>query len=120
MTISTIINHVSKRLPHLSSAAVLKAGAAGQSSLTTSQDELYILREIWSTAISRAMILCVALLAISVPFTLGMEWLNAKRVAAARAQISEDENTKESSNSKGVEVEDVKEDVQGHGDKDEM
>jgi hypothetical protein len=49
------------------------------------------------------MILCVALLAISVPFTLGMEWINAKTVAAARAQDA-DPSEKELSHSIVTEI----------------
>lgn len=36
------------------------------------------------------MMLSVAIVAASVPFTLGMEWLNAKRMAEDRGQPAEE------------------------------
>lgn len=84
ITITTIIAEVPKRIPSLDGDVVVKAGAANFSALTTSPESLAILKSIWNTAVSRTMILSVALVAASVPFTFGMEWLNAKKVAESR------------------------------------
>lgn len=84
ITISTLLDEVTKQLPGVSSEAVITAGAANLQLLVATPEALKILRLIWNTAISRTMILSVALVAASVPFTLGMEWLNAKKVAEER------------------------------------
>lgn len=88
ITISTIIAEVPKQIPGLSGHAVVKAGAANFSDLATSPEALAILRSIWNTAVSRIMILSVAMIAASVPFTFGMEWLNAKKVAESRKNLA--------------------------------
>ena len=41
-------------------------------------------------AISRTMILAAAVVGVSIPFTLGMEWLNAKKVALAKGEVLEE------------------------------
>lgn len=89
ITISTIIHEVPKQIPDLSSDVVLRAGATNLASSSTSPEALASLRLIWNTAVSRTMILSVSLVAASVPFTLGMEWLNAKKVAETRKQSAE-------------------------------
>lgn len=88
ITITTIIAEVSKRIPGLNGDVVVKAGAANFAALTTSPEALATLRSIWNTAVSRTMILSVALVAASVPFTFGMEWLNAKKVAESRKKLA--------------------------------
>lgn len=88
ITITTIITEVSKRIPGLNGDTVVKAGAANFPALTTSPEALAIIRSIWNTAVSRTMILSVALVAASVPFTFGMEWLNAKKVAESRKNLA--------------------------------
>ena len=84
ITISTLINEVPKQIPGLSGGEVLTAGAVNLSALATSPETLASLRSIWNTAVSRTMILSVTCVAVSVPFTLGMEWLNAKKVAESK------------------------------------
>lgn len=84
ITIITILDEVTKLLPDVSSEAVITAGAANIQLLVTTTEDLKTLRLIWNTAISRTMILSTALVAASAPFTLGMEWLNAKKVAEER------------------------------------
>lgn len=88
ITISTIIAEVPKRVPGLNGDVVVKAGAANFPALTTSPEALAILKSIWNTAVSRTMILSAALVAASVPFTFGMEWLNAKKVAESRKKLA--------------------------------
>lgn len=84
ITISTILEKLPSRLPDLRANAVLKAGAAGLSQLVSSPADLAILKSIWNVAISRTMILAAVVIACSVPFTIGMEWLNVKKVAEAQ------------------------------------
>ena len=89
ITVSTIIHEVSKQVPGISSGVVLNAGATNLAVSSNSPDALASLRLIWNTAVSRTMILSVSFVAASVPFTLGMEWLNARKVAEMRKQSAE-------------------------------
>jgi hypothetical protein len=63
---------------------MLTAGAANLPALAPTPKALELLLLIWNTGITRTMILPVALVAVAVPFTFAMEWLNAKMVALAR------------------------------------
>ncbi|KAL8960716.1 MAG: hypothetical protein Q9193_002623 [Seirophora villosa] len=56
-----------------------------------SREALHGLRRVWSIAIDRTMLLSVGRVAVSVPFTLGMEWVNAKEVARQRKEAAEKE-----------------------------
>jgi hypothetical protein len=96
ITITTIIDLVSKsrELPGLSGDIITKAGAAGLRSLSLSSSQLAVLVGIWNEATKRTMILSVSLVAASLPFTLGMEWLNARKVAAAK-DAEREEDTRE-------------------------
>ncbi|KAI1821855.1 MFS general substrate transporter [Xylaria intraflava] len=94
--ITTVLELVRQRLPEISPELVLSVGAANLAELATNDEELLILREIWNTAISRTMILGTALAGAAVPFTLGMEWLNAIRVAAERNKAVDTESSEES------------------------
>jgi hypothetical protein len=93
ITITTIIDLVSKstELPGLSGDIINKAGAAGLRSLSLSPSQLAVLVGIWNEATKRTMIFSVSLVAASLPFTLGMEWLNARKVAAAKDAEREEE-----------------------------
>lgn len=93
ITINTIIKEVPKLTPNISSSAVITAGAANLKVVANSQEALTSLRLIWNVAVSRTMILSVALVAASVPFTFGMEWLNARKIADSRKQSAEAEAT---------------------------
>ena|SRR5580700_10152040 len=84
ITLTTIIQSLDGQIPGLTSQDVITAGAANLPSLAPTPEALDILRSVWNTAISRTMILSVALVAPAVPFTICMEWLNAKKVALAR------------------------------------
>jgi translation elongation factor EF-1beta len=90
----TIIERLRSQLSSLSSEAVLKAGAVRLNHLVSSAGQLESLRAIWSEAIRRTMILSVCLLSASIPVTLGMEWLNAKNVAAEKEQHRDAANDK--------------------------
>ena len=65
---------------------MITAGAANLKVVANSQEALIGLRLIWNIVVSRTMILSVALVAASVPFTLGVEWLNARKIADSRKQ----------------------------------
>lgn len=94
ITLSTLIELVPERLPDVPVQSVVDAGAASLASLGLSPDELSVLKDIWNTAIVRTMILATAVVGAAVPFTLGMEWLNANKIAAERkkeAIVKEDE-----------------------------
>ncbi|KAI0968465.1 MFS general substrate transporter [Xylaria arbuscula] len=84
--ITTVLNLVQQRLPGISAEMVLSAGAANLATLANNADELKILRDIWNTGIAHTMILGTSLAGVTLPFTLGMDWLNAKRVAAERTK----------------------------------
>ncbi|KAI1287578.1 MFS general substrate transporter [Xylaria venustula] len=102
IVITTVLDLVQQRLPGISAEMVLSAGAANLATLANNADELKILRDIWNTAIAHTMILGTALAGATLPFTVGMDWLNAKRVAAERT--------------KGMDVEIKDEDKQPTGD----
>ncbi|OTA91517.1 hypothetical protein M434DRAFT_342951 [Hypoxylon sp. CO27-5] len=87
--LSTILDLVPKRLPNIPAELVMSVGAANLSALASTPEDLRILREIWNTAITRTMILGTATVGAAVPFTLGMEWLNAVKVAEERKKESE-------------------------------
>ncbi|CAH0038141.1 unnamed protein product [Clonostachys solani] len=85
--ITTILDLVPKRLPGIPAEWVVAVGAANLGTLAQSQDQLLALQEIWNVAIRRTMILSTAVVGAAVPFTLGMEWLNALKVAEERKNI---------------------------------
>ena len=89
ITISTILNLVSQRLPEIPGQLMITMGAARLSEIASTPEALAIIRDIWNTAIARTMILCVAVVGASIPFTLGMEWLNSIRASEERKKASE-------------------------------
>ena len=62
----------------------MAAGAVNLPAIAPSPAALAALRSLWNLAIQRTMIFSFAAVALAVPFTLGMEWLNAKKVSEAR------------------------------------
>jgi hypothetical protein len=88
ITVTTLLKEVAEKLPELSTSMVIAAGAGNLPALATSPTMLSVLRSIWNTAISRTMMLSVALVAVSLPFTVGMEWLNAKVVSEERKRAA--------------------------------
>ncbi|KAL9122059.1 MAG: hypothetical protein Q9187_001384 [Circinaria calcarea] len=89
ITISTIVKEVPKQLPAMSVVTVLAAGAANLSEFATSAAALNTLRLIWNTAVNRTLLLSLATVCAAIPFTLGMEWLNAKAIAKSRKELEE-------------------------------
>lgn len=67
----------------------MSAGAANISLLATSPGVFDALRNVWNVAVTRTMILSTALVAASFPFTIGMEWLNTKKVASQKKHLRE-------------------------------
>jgi hypothetical protein len=94
VVLSTLTEKLNGQIPGLTSNDVFEAGAANLKALAPTAADLAFLRDIWNEGISRTMILSVALVAAAVPFTLGMEWLDAKRVARDR-QAEEEEGQRE-------------------------
>ena len=90
--INTLIDLVPKRLPGLSGRIVIEAGAIGLEYIATSANMLQILRSIWSIAIVRIIYMCIGLTVASVPFTVGMEWLNAKEASVKKRTETQAEN----------------------------
>lgn len=88
ITLTTLVALVPHRLPDLSLQLVKDAGASNLSSLRLSIEEMTVLRDIWNTAIVRTMILATAFVAVALPFTLSMEWLNVKTEAETRREAS--------------------------------
>ncbi|RDH35416.1 MFS general substrate transporter [Aspergillus welwitschiae] len=93
VVLSTLTEKLNGQIPGLTSNDVFEAGAANLKALAPTAADLAFLRDIWNEGISRTMILSVALVAAAVPFTLGMEWLDAKRVA--RDRQAEEEGQRE-------------------------
>lgn len=88
ITISTIISEVPKQGLNIPARTVIDAGAYNLRVLVTSPESLAKLRLIWKVATVRTMILSVTLVGASIPFTLCMEWINAKKVTDSRKQES--------------------------------
>ncbi|KAM7202702.1 putative HC-toxin efflux carrier [Rhypophila sp. PSN 637] len=101
ITITTLFDLVAERqgeglLPGTPFLAemLLAVGAPNLHLLTGgSAAVLAVLREIWNSAIAKTMIVSLVVVAASVPFTLGMEWLNAVKVAEERRKKKEEHDT---------------------------
>lgn len=99
ITITTLFDLVAERqgdglLPRTPFFAemLLAVGAPNLDLLTGgSASVLAVLREIWNSAIAKTMIVSLVVVVASVPFTLGMEWLNAVKVAEERRKKTRDE-----------------------------
>ncbi|RYP77925.1 hypothetical protein DL769_003298 [Monosporascus sp. CRB-8-3] len=91
ITITTLLKLLPQRLPDLSPQTVITMGAANLPRIASTPEALTILREIWNSAVTRAMILGAAVMGATIPFTMGMEWLNSVRVAEERKKASEAE-----------------------------
>ncbi|ROW18055.1 hypothetical protein VPNG_00330 [Cytospora leucostoma] len=88
LTLSTLVDLVPQRLPNVPLQLVKDVGVSDLAPLHLNTADLTILRDIWNTAIARTMLLCTAFIGTTLPFTLGMEWLNTKKEAEARRQAS--------------------------------
>ena len=86
IVLSTLADTVPRTLQGVSGTEAIAAGAVNLSAVAKSPDAALVLRSIWNTAIVRTMYLSVALTGASIPFTIGMEWLNAKTVAKERKE----------------------------------
>ena len=68
-------------------ATVITAGATNIGQLSQSMVVLSSLREIWNLAISRTMILSLAMVCAAVPCSAAMQWLNAKKSTASKTTL---------------------------------
>ncbi|KAI7780662.1 hypothetical protein LA080_015821 [Diaporthe eres] len=89
ISISTIIDLVPRVLPRLSPERVIGDGATHLEAIATNPTDLALLRAVWNTSITRTMILSTAVVGASIPFTMGMEWLNAVKISQERNKASE-------------------------------
>ena len=89
ISLTTIIDNLALQAPEISPAAVVAAGAVNLLAVAPSSAALEILRSLWNLAISRTMIFSYAAVTAAIPFTLGMEWLNAKKISAERKEAAE-------------------------------
>ena len=60
----------------------------GLKQIAPTPEALEILRTIWNTAVARTMILSVALVAATVPFTLLMQWMDVNKVVKEKELAS--------------------------------
>ncbi|KAI1130787.1 MFS general substrate transporter [Nemania abortiva] len=96
ITITSLLALLPQRLPDLSAETVITVGAANLATLVSTPQDLATLRDIWNIAISHTMFLGVAVVGAAVPFTVGMEWLNANKVAAQRTSAAKEMEEKQS------------------------
>lgn len=113
IVITTLLELLPQRLPSVSPEMVVTLGAANLPSLVTSSEDLAILQDIWNTAVARTMILGTAVVAAAIPFTFGMEWLNALKVAQERKEGSGDGNVPSSTTEAGIALADMGENSNG-------
>lgn len=92
IVVSTITDQLPGRLPDLNPQLVLSAGATNLPKVAPLPAVLAILIDIWNTGIVRTMILSTVCVAMTIPFTLGMEWLNAVKIGEQRRQESSGES----------------------------
>ncbi|KAI4244003.1 MAG: hypothetical protein L6R40_003214 [Gallowayella cf. fulva] len=86
ITLTTVLGEVSRRLPDVQTSTIISAGATNLAHAVSSPEVLHTLRSIWNLAVSRTMILSLAAVGASVPFTFGMEWLNARKISMERKE----------------------------------
>lgn len=84
IVLNTLVTEVPAAIPSLTGRLVMGAGAADLRRIAGSSEVEHILRGIWSKAIVRTIYLAVAFAAAAIPFAIGMEWLNAKKIAQQR------------------------------------
>ncbi|KAI1471099.1 MFS general substrate transporter [Daldinia caldariorum] len=86
--ITTLLDLVPQRLLGVSAETVVTVGASNLAAITTTPEDLAVLQDIWNTAVARTMILGTVVVGATVPFTLGMGWLNSVKVAEERKKAS--------------------------------
>ncbi|KAI1074868.1 MFS general substrate transporter [Whalleya microplaca] len=91
ITITSLLALLPQRLPEVSPEMVITLGAANLPKLAPTPEALTVLKEIWNIAVARTMILGATVVGAAVPFTMGMEWLNAVKVAEERKKATESE-----------------------------
>ncbi|KAL8704960.1 MAG: hypothetical protein Q9201_001906 [Fulgogasparrea decipioides] len=86
LLIDGLHSQVPEYAPSVSPDDVVRNGALHFESLTTSSSLLRGLRQAYAIAISHVCIFLVAIICISIPTALGMEWLNIKEVSRKREE----------------------------------
>ncbi|PYH98111.1 permease of the major facilitator superfamily [Aspergillus ellipticus CBS 707.79] len=81
IALNNILHEVPREIPQLSPERVMSWGASNLAALAPSADALVKLRSIWCTSVAHIMIFALACVCLSIPFTVSMEWLNAKKAA---------------------------------------
>ena len=84
ITLSTIKYGVRREFTERMATTIIAAGPTNLSESSFSPKDLVALRSIWNTAVIRTMFLALAMACMAIPCTLGMEWLNTKKIAAER------------------------------------
>jgi len=79
--VNGLVEEIPKRTDAVSSAAVLKVGPTALTLLAKTPAILRALRDAYSEAIQRTMYFSLATACVALPFALGMQWLNVKKVA---------------------------------------
>jgi hypothetical protein len=96
-----LIGGIRSEVPRVTTAVtpdeVINAGATGLDTLTTSPTVIALLRTAYSIAVSRVMIFLVIIICISVPTSLGMRWLNIKKISVEREEEKRAKLTSKSS-----------------------
>ena len=84
ITLSTINTGVRREFSERMAITIIAAGPTNLSESAFPPKDISVLRSIWNTAVIRTMFLALAMACMAIPCTLGMEWLNAKKIAAER------------------------------------
>ena len=90
ITLSTINHGVRHKFLETMATTIIAAGPTNLSESAFQPKDLVVLRSIWNTAVTRTMFLALAMACTAIPCTLGMEWLNAKKIAAERKANTDD------------------------------
>lgn len=79
--LSGLLREVPKVTQAVSALSVVNTGATNLTSLTSDPRTLRAIRVAYSSAISDIILFTAGTIAIALPFALGMEWINVKKVA---------------------------------------
>ena len=79
--VNSLVREVPKRTSTVSPQAVITNGALNLQRLTGSNVVLTALREAYAKAIQNLMVYSLVSICVALPFALGMQWLNVKKVA---------------------------------------
>lgn len=86
MLVSNLVNNVPRLLPSVSPHAVINAEALNMGLLTDNPQVLRTLRSAWAYAVREVLILALAAVVVSVPFSCWIEPFNIKAITRQRAE----------------------------------